>query len=373
MRTGPDDRQGWRTLRRIDPIFAAAALVLLGAGIAFIFSAGRHSAGLAVLWKKQLAWGAVAAAGFVAAVATGHRRIIAQSGWLYGIAVALLVLTRFFGVTINKARCWLDFFGVQIQPSEFAKLAVAVLLASELGRTDKAADTWPALFRAGAIAGVPFVLILLQPDLGTAMVLLPMTLAMLMVAGMRLRHLLALSGLGLALLPGAWVLLDEYQKERVRVFLDPWRDPLGAGWNKIQSELAIGSGGLWGKGWLAGTQNTLGYLPRPVAPTDFIYSVIAEETGFVGSMLLLGLFAVVIIQGMRAATAAPDRPGLLLCAGLTTMMFVHVFVNIAMTIGLLPITGLPLPLVSYGGSFLIATGLALGMIQSAQARRADIE
>ncbi len=367
----PDRPTAFRMLGRVDPTMLVTAAALTAGGIAFIYSAGRQSAALSVLWQKQLGWAGVAAGGMVAVVATGYRRLLAAAPALYLLSAAVLVMTLAFGVTINGARCWLNFFGVQLQPSEFAKLAAILLLARELGRTDKPAEHWGELFRAALIAGVPFGLILLQPDLGTAMVLLPVTMAMLFAAGMRLRHLAALVLLGLLLLPVAWLLLDGYQKERVRVFLDPWRDPLGSGWNKIQSELAVGSGGLWGKGWLAGTQNMLGYLPRPVAPTDFIFSVIAEETGFVGATALIALYALLLFGGLRAALRAPDRPGMLLAVGVSTLLFSHVFVNLAMTIGLLPITGLPLPLVSYGGSFLIATGVALGMLQSLHAHRPD--
>jgi rod shape determining protein RodA len=163
--------------------------------------------------------------------------------------------------------------------------------------------------------------------------------------------------------------LDDYQKERILVFFNPGRDPLGAGWNKIQSEIAVGSGGLTGKGYLKGTQNVLGYLPRTVAPTDFIYSVIAEEMGFLGSSLILALYAAILVAGVRVAWRAPDTFGRLLTMGVVTMLFSHVFVNVAMTIGLMPITGLPLPLISYGGSFMLSTMLALGMVQSVNIRR----
>lgn len=362
-----------RALRRCDRLFVFAALGLLAMGVLFIYSAGRQSPTLALLWRRQLGWALAAIAAFVAVVATGYRRILASAAALYAIAAAVLGLTLIVGVKINGARCWLNLFGVQLQPSEFAKVATILLAARMLARRDLPADRWSTLLKAAAVVGLPFGLIVLQPDLGTAMVLLPVTLAMLLVAGMRARHLAALTALGLMLLPPAWFVLDEYQRERIRVFLDPWRDPLGSGWNKIQSELAIGSGGLWGKGWLAGTQNTLGYLPRPVAPTDFIFSVVAEETGFVGSSLLILLFAVLVVRGVAAAVEAPDREGMLLATGLTALVFSHAFVNLAMTIGLLPITGLPLPLVSYGGSFLLAIGISLGLIQSVRAHRADQE
>ena len=179
--------------------------------------------------------------------------------------------------------------------------------------------------------------------------------------------LLGLLGL-LAMIPG-WYVLGDYQRERVLVFLDSSRDPLGAGWNKIQSEIAVGSGGLAGKGYLMGTQNILGFLPRTVAPTDFIFSVIAEEMGFVGSATLLSLFAVLLLGGVRAAHRARDKMGRLLAAGVVTLLFAHVFVNMAMTVGLMPITGIPLPLISYGGSFMVCMMAALGLVQGVYVRR----
>jgi rod shape determining protein RodA len=153
------------------------------------------------------------------------------------------------------------------------------------------------------------------------------------------------------------------------VFFDPARDPLGSGWNKIQSEIAVGSGGMAGKGYLKGTQNVLGFLPRTVAPTDFIFSVIAEETGFIGSVLLLSLYAMLVWGGLRAALRARDKFGRLLAVGVVVLMFVHLFVNMAMTIGLMPVTGLPLPLISYGGSFMVCTMVGLGLVQSVYVRR----
>jgi rod shape determining protein RodA len=201
--------------------------------------------------------------------------------------------------------------------------------------------------------------------------LVPVTLALLYVGGVPLRYLFILGGIGLLLSPLGWFVLDGYQKERILVFFDASRDPLGAGWNKIQSEIAVGSGGWSGKGLLMGTQNILGFLPRTVAPTDFIFSVIAEESGFIGVALVLGLYAVLIICGIRAALSARDTLGRMLAAGVVTSLFCHMFVNVAMTVGLAPITGLPLPLISYGGSFMVCTMTGLGLVQSVYVRRLE--
>lgn len=361
-----------RFLLRADGAFLAAVVVLIVGGILFIYSAGRHGPNLATLWQKQIGWAILGLILCGSAIVADYRRISAQALWLYGLTLLVLVFTLFFGMKINGARCWLNFFGTPVQPAEFAKIATILMLARELSRPDLNPERWSVLFRGGAIAAIPFGLIALQPDLGTAFTLIPVTVVLLFVAGIPVRRLALLAGSGVALLPAAWLVFDEYQKERVRVFFDPWRDPLGTGWNKIQSEIAVGAGGLWGKGWLEGTQNTLGFLPRPVAPTDFIFSVIAEETGFVGSIVLLGLFTAVLYGAIRAAIKAGDKNGQLLAAGCATLLFSHVFVNMAMTIGLLPITGLPLPLVSYGGSFMLAMGIAMGLTQSVFARRRPV-
>lgn len=170
----------------------------------------------------------------------------------------------------------------------------------------------------------------------------------------------------------AWTGLSEYQRDRIKVFLNPDSDPMGAGWNKRQSEIAVGSGGLWGKGFRRGTQNLLGFLPKTVAPTDFIFSVITEELGFAGSALVLGAFAVLLFGGVQSALSGNDRFGRLMCVGVVALLFSHVVVNVSMTIGLMPVTGLPLPLVSYGGSFMVTILAALGMVQSVYIRRAVI-
>lgn len=360
---------GLRTLIRIDVLAFVAMAVMAGVGIVFIYSAGRHSPSQADLYSKQFGWALVGLGIFVAAVVTDYRRIGAQALWLYLITLAVLVMTLAFGVTINGGRRWLRLFGVLLQPSEFAKIATVLMVARHFSRPDLNLARWSILLHAAVIAGLPFLLIAAEPDLGSAAVLAPVVWVMLLIAGVPAKRLLMLVLLAALMAPVGWLAMDEYQKERVRVFLDPGRDPKGTGWNKIQSEMAVGSGGLRGKGYLAGTQKSLGYLPQTVAPTDFIYSVIGEEAGFMGSAALLGLFAVVIGGGFRAAAGARDKFGQLLAAGLSTLVFCHVFVNTAMTIGLLPITGIPLPLLSYGGSIMVSTMLGLGLIQGVYARR----
>jgi rod shape determining protein RodA len=281
-------------------------------------------------------------------------------------------------------------FDVGLQPSEFAKMGTLLVAATVIAKPGFRIEQPAAMAGVIAVALVPMGLIIKEPDLGTAMIFVPLVFAVMFVGGLRLKAVALFAGLGavaLAVLLAALFLparlglsaetqarfqrmtgLSDYQKERIVTFFFPDKDPLGTGWNKKQSEIAVGSGGAFGKGLRKGTQNILGYLPRSVAPTDFIYSVIAEETGFMGSAAVLFLFGVVAVSGMRTAFAARDRLGRLLCVGVMAMVFSHTFINIAMTIGLMPITGLPLPLLSYGGSFTVVTMSALGIVQSVRIR-----
>ena len=379
-------------LRRINVPLLLAVLALLVIGVMFVFSSCYVSdeRPMRTLYERQIVWVVAGLVAHIVFAALDYRRIGKWSWWIYAVSLVLLVVVLFIGTRIYGARRWLMLFGIGVQPSELAKLAVIFALAALLGRPRADASDLRTLLVALLVVSVPVLLILKEPDLGTAMIFVPTAFVMMFVGGVPLRYLLGLAGLGvlvLGLALGAVFLperlaappetqaslreptgLSEHQVERIKTFFNADADPLGAGWNKMQSEIAVGSGGTWGKGFLKGTQNILGFLPRSVAPTDFIYSVIAEELGFVGSVMVLLLFGVVIGLGMQAAAAARDQLGRLLCTGVVTMVFCHVFINIAMTVGLMPITGLPLPLLSYGGSFMIITMSALGIVQSVHIR-----
>ena len=359
-------------IRRMDWWMFSAMLALMVLGVMFIYSASYRGDGLAVPnhYRRQIVWGLAGIICLVVLTQLDYQRL-GESSWLwYSIAVVLLVLVLLMGKTISGASRWLDVFGIRVQPSEFAKLATLLALARFLSRPDRDVTNPRTVVQAGLMIAIPFILIFEEPDLGTAAVFLPMVFVMLFVAGVPLKTLSFLVLLAVLLLPAGWLIIDDYQKNRILVFFDAERDPLNAGWNKIQSEIAVGSGGVTGKGFLAGTQNVLGFLPRTVAPTDFIYSVIAEEMGFVGSALVLSLYAAMLIGVIHAALVSRDKLGRLLSVGVATILFSHVFVNIAMTVGLLPITGLPLPLISYGGSFIVSTLCGLGLVQSVYVRRA---
>ena len=367
-------------LRRFDWIIFGTILLLLTLSLLFIYSAGYQSgegAGRGLL-LRQIIWATVGLGCYLTASAFDYRKLSSLHWWIYAGALLALILVFFFPEKNNSHR-WIPMPGFDLQPSEMAKLSVAITLAAWLGNPATDVKELSTFAKAFLLAVCPFLLIVLEPDLGTAMVLVPLTLVLLFCAGIPLRPLLVLIGAGGAALlvivvwlrffPDSFPFLADYQKNRVLVYLNVVQDPLGAGWNKLQSQIAVGSGGWFGKGYLKGTQNMLGFLPRTVAPTDFIYSVVAEETGFAGSTVLLSLYTLIVVRCLRAAVRATELFGRLLAAGIGALIFTHVFINIAMTVGLMPITGLPLPLMSYGGSFMVVTMAALGLVQSVYLRR----
>ena len=368
------------SLRRFDWVMFSAVAVLLILSCLFIYSAGCRNTDhmLGGLAERQMIWALIGLGCYSAAAAFDYRKLNSMHWWIYLAALLSLVLVLFVGMSVYGAHRWFSFGSITVQPSEFAKLTVIFTLAARLGNPAADVESSKTFILAFVLAGVPFLLIAAEPDLGSAMILLPIVMILLFCAGVPLRPLLILIGVGVAavLVLIVWLLffpdscpLEDYQKSRILVYLNVNQDPLGTGWNKLQSQIAVGSGGWFGKGYLKGTQNILGFLPRTVAPTDFIYSVVAEETGFAGSSLLLILYTTVVVRCMHAAVVARDMFGRLLAAGIGVLIFSHVFVNIAMTIGLMPITGVPLPLMSYGGTFMVSVMTALGLVQSVYLRR----
>jgi rod shape determining protein RodA len=310
-----------------------------------------------------------------------YRSVMRLSWLLYGLCLVLLALVPLIGEETMGARRWL--FG--IQPSEPAKLAIILVLAWLYGRRG-ANRGLPSFFLTLPLVGVPGVLILMQPDLGTAMVLVPTVLAMMFAANVAARTFwsfvlagLLAAGVVLGLVfaaeqPGLTperretliraTCLRPHQVKRLEVFLFPDKDLHGSGYNRRQSEIAVGSGGTWGKGYLKGEQYMLGYLPPSISSNDFIFAVLAEEAGFAGSVTVLLLFLGLLWSGLWVAFRCRDDTGRLFCVGVVTLIFSHMFINIAMTIGLMPITGLPLPFISYGRTFMLTMMAALGLVQS---------
>src|SRR3989338_2123426 len=271
------------------------------------------------------------------------------------------IFVFFFGSRRFGSQRWLELGYFNFQPSEFAKLFITLALIQYLTehKDEKGVKNILAAF---LIMLAPFALILAQPDLGTALMLVPVFFTLLYIWGAKLRHLFFMIGAALALSPLGWFLLKDYQKERLMVFMNPDIDPLGAGYTVIQSRIAVGSGGAFGKGWMSGTQNQLNFLTE--RHTDFIFSVAGEEWGFVGSAILIALYYVLVKRAFEIARKTDDPCGTLAACGMATIMGIQVIVNISMTMGFMPVVGLPLPLVCYGGSSLLVTMIALGLLES---------
>jgi rod shape determining protein RodA len=296
-----------------------------------------------------------------------YRTLTDRSHLIYLVICGLLLYVMFFGTVQMGARRWIPLRVFNLQPSEFAKVGLALVLAKFFG-DQRGAPTWTDLAIAGVLTVVPVALIAKEPDLGTAVTLLPVFLAIAYLAGMPMRILGVLCVCALLAAPIAWKFaLKDYQKSRISTFLDPSQDAKGAGYQQIQARITVGSGGLSGKGFKQGTQGQLRFLP--VAHNDFIFSVLAEEQGFAGVLMALGLYLFVILRAIEAATLAKDRLGSYLVLGVLASFTFQVIYNITMSAGLAPVKGLTLPLMSYGGSSMIATLAGFGLVLNVRMRR----
>lgn len=339
-------------------LFAAAFGLVVISMLAIVSAVGQEAPGLALrhgLW----ALAGIFAAGALAQVSA--RRWMDLAWLVYGVGIFALVLVEVAGATRLGAQRWLSIGGFSLQPSELAKLGTLWLLAQVLGSTPPplpARVIWGSL----ALAALPAGLVFLQPDLGSATIFGAIWLGMVWVAGMPARWLALLGGAGLAALPLGWHLLKAYQRERLLVFLNPHIDPLGAGYTIIQSMIAIGSGQWWGRGWFAGTQNRLSFLPEH--HSDFIFAVVGEEWGLIGGCLVVGLFLVLLYRIARLAHQAIQPPARLFAVGVFSWIGYQAVVNMGMVMGLLPVVGVPLPLVSYGGTSMLMLWVTLGLLQS---------
>ncbi|GJL79504.1 MAG: rod shape-determining protein RodA [Nitrospinaceae bacterium] len=339
-------------------------------GVVIIYSAnhGRPEPFFRSLYIKQIYWIVYGLIAMSVAIAVDYRFFSRYAYLIYGLTVLALLYVLFFGTVASGARRWIHLGPLSIQISEFAKISLIIFLAKyfETGKLQgqfQFKDLILPTFLTLVIAG----LIVRQPDLGTAIMTFLIFLVFIAAIEFNFFTLLKLSVLGLISAPLLWFFLQDYQKTRVLTLFNPELDPLGAGYHTIQSKIAIGSGGFWGKGLFAGTQSRLNFLPEK--HTDFIFSVFAEETGFVGVAILLGLYLFIILKGLNIAFRAADRFGFFLALGLISSFTFYIIFNIGMTIGLFPVTGLPLPLMSYGGSSLISNFFAVGLLLNIEMRR----
>lgn len=356
-----------RNLQFFDIFLFGSSLLLLFLGLIMVYSTTNADSGTALLWRQAL----FAGIGFVLMVGIAlydYRNLKKITPWMYLILIAALLGVYFFGPVVRGSARWIDLGFFRLQPAEFAKLGMVIVMAKFLDQQGERIRSFRYVILSAIYLAVPMVLILIEPDLGSSLVVFAVWFGMLLFSRMNKKHLLILIIGLLSLSVLAWfTVLHDYQHQRVYTFLDPNRDPQGQGYNVLQSIIAVGSGHIWGRGVGRGLQSQLDFLPE--RQTDFIFASTAEELGFVGSVVIILLFAVLFFRLIKTCQAARDNFGMYLSLGVFIMLLVQVVVNVGMNIGIMPVTGIPLPLVSLGGSSLLTTMMALGLIQSIVARQ----
>ncbi len=357
-------------------IFAIISLVIIG--LIFIRTTGLQR-GTDAAFKKQIVWLILGGIVYfsISFIDFKYFKYVSVPFYLLVILLLIAVFIPGIGRKVYGAWRWIDLKVMRLQPSELAKISTLLMLSWVMSLEWFNINKLKCLLLAGAIVGLPFSLIVIEPDLGSSLVLIPIAIFVVFVAGYRWRNIIIISIL--AIIFGTGAILNEvykikpalkpYQRERVAVFINPERDPLGRGWNQMQAKNAMGSGGLTGKGIGKGTINTLGFLPETVSNNDFIFSVIGEELGFLGSAYVVLMYVLLIISIIRVALCAAEPFGVYFAVGVMGIIVIHSFVNMGMSIGIAPVTGLPLPFVSYGGSFMLSSMIMFGMLQSIFAHR----
>ena len=363
-----------RAIRHVDPVLIAAAIGLAVIGLFAIYSATHQSLAAVGLdpgrfVKRQLTFLAVAVMVLALAASFDYRLLKVYAGIVYVSSLVLLILVRTpLGTSVKGAQRWFELFGFQLAPSEVAKLALIAMLAAVLSEV-RGELTVRDVFRTAALAAVPALLVFLQPDLGSSIVFAAILVGMLVVAGARVRYLALLGLTAVVLIVAGFQvgLVREYQIERLKALLDPASVSEDALHNREQAEIAIGSGGLTGVGFLKGSQTNLDYVPEQ--HTDFVFTVVGEEFGFAGAAVLLSLYGLLLWRAFRVAMLSRDPFGSYLAAGIASMLALQMFVNVGMNVGIMPITGIPLPFVSYGGSSLLLNFAAVGLLLNVHMRR----
>jgi rod shape determining protein RodA len=363
----PFDR---RILLHINWALLAFILLLFAAGVANLYSASgfRLEEGLAVsaYYKKQLVWGCFGLCGMAACMLFDYRHLKILAWPVFWVTIALLVGTLLFGRTISGATRWIDLGLFNLQSSELAKLSILLVAARMLAPSQRPLD-WGPLLAVLGVGMLPTALVVVQPDLGSGMLLLLLLGGLILFRGVRWRVLRVLLVAVPLVMPLGWFFLHGYQKQRLLTFVNPGADPQGAGYHIIQSQIAIGSGQVWGKGFLAGTQSQLRFLPEK--HTDFAVAVFGEEWGFAGMLVLLIVFCLFLYQIFLTAQEAKDRFGSFLAAGVFFYFFWQILINMGMVLGLMPVVGIPLPFISYGGSATLVNFCLLGLVMNVSMRR----
>ena len=356
----------YRSYRDLDWPLLLITLVICGLGVLQIYSATRDTR-WEDAWWKQLIWIGVALGLMWVVTSIDYHTLLGQIPLLYTLSVTALVGVLLAGRLVFGSRRWIKVLGVNLQVSEFVKLVIILVVAryvSEL-RSDEIKPR--DLLKLGGLVGLPAMLVISQPDLGTGLTYLPILAVGILIAGVQWRYLAIVALVGTLTLPVGWYLLKDYQRQRLVTFLDPSGDPRGAGYQVIQSKIAVGDGGVWGRGVTRGTQTQLRFLPA--THTDLIFSSFAEEHGFVGVVVVLSLYFLLLMQIVQNAQMAPDRAGMYVCMGVAALLLFHVLVNVGMVVGRMPVTGIPLPLMSSGGSNMFSVFMMLGLVNNVRLRR----
>lgn len=363
LNTFGERRHGLAESLHVDLPLLVGLVALCATSLFILYSASGQDMGM--LWKQTLRFFLAFVLMFALAQVSPNT-LQRWTPWIYAVGVILLIAVLIAGQIGKGAQRWLDFGIFQFQPSEIMKLAVPLMVSWYLSEYSLPPDSKRLAIAIMTIA-IPFILIVKQPDLGTSLLVASAGFFALFFAGLRWKWLFIMITIAAASLPIAWHMMHDYQRQRVLTFLDPEQDPLGSGYHIIQSKIAIGSGGVYGKGWLNGTQSRLDFLPE--RSTDFIFSAYAEEFGFIGILVLLAIYMFVLVRGMLIAVQAQDTFTRLLGGSLIMTFFIYVFVNIGMVTGLLPVVGLPLPLISYGGTSVVTLMASFGILMSIQTHR----
>lgn len=357
-----------RIAPRLDLNFLGTAIVIAAVGLLLVYSATYFSDPTLKIFKRQILWIAIGLALMIAFLVIDYHALFDIAPILYGIGLVLLLYLVAWGKVTANVKSWIHIGGFQFQPSEFMKIFTALMLAKFFDSNDRAYLDMRSFFTAMAIIMAPVALIIIQPDFGTAATFFPLIAVTMFFGGIRARVWIAMILAAAILMPIGWfAFLKPYQKERIMIFLNPERDPRGSGYQVIQAKIAIGSGGIQGKGFKQGTQAKLEYLPA--RHTDFIFAVLGEEWGFVGVLVVLSLYLFFVFQALTFAKNARDRGGTFLVIGLIFFFIFHILINVAMQIGVLPTTGIPLPLISYGGSSTMMFFIAIGLMLNVDLRR----
>jgi rod shape determining protein RodA len=356
-----------RSIRDLDWTLLVVTLALCGLGVLQIYSA-TLSTKWEDAWWKQIMWVVTGLVMMWVAANLDYHALLSRVVYLYLAAMVVLVATTFAGSKVFGSTRWIKVAGFTLQTSEFVKIVLVLVVARYL--TDikaGAALTWKDLAKLGALVGIPMLLVMKQPDLGTSLTYIPILVCGVLMAGLHWKYLAILAAILLVTLPIGYHFLKPYQKDRLVSFVYPDRDPKGTGFQVIQSRIAVGNGGMWGRGAKESSQTHLGFLPVP--HTDFIFSSFAEEHGFVGIVIALVLYFLLIMQVVQNAQTATDKAGLYICMGVAALLLFHVLVNVGMVVGKMPITGIPLPLMSSGGSSMWSIFLMLGLVNGVRLQR----